>query len=96
MDTVTQKLSDAVFFLLKAGTVVDATLIAAPSSTKNSTSRRDSEMDSTKNGKNYHFGMKTHIGVDASSGLAHTETFAKLSTRANCGVVRYSEARLSH
>ena len=71
MDMVKQQLSDA-GFLLKAGTAVDATLIAAPSSTKNSTGRRDPEMHSTKKGKNYHFGMKVHIDVDASSGLVHT------------------------
>lgn len=58
--------------LLKRGTVVDATLIAAPSSTKNSTGKRDPEMHQTKKGKQWHFGMKAHIGVDADSGLMHT------------------------
>ena len=58
--------------LLKQGTVVDATLIAAPSSTKNSTGRRDPEMHQTKKGNQWHFGMKAHIGVDADSGLVHT------------------------
>ena len=58
--------------LLKAGTVVDATLIAAPSSTKNSTGTRDPEMHQTRKGKQWHFGMKAHIGVDADSGLVHT------------------------
>lgn len=57
---------------LKTGTVVDATLIAAPSSTKNSTGERDPEMRQTKKGKNYYFGMKAHIGADADSGLVHT------------------------
>jgi len=60
--------------LLKAGTVVDATLIAAPSSTKNSTGERDPEMHQTKKGNQWHFGMKAHIGVDADSGLVHTVT----------------------
>src|SRR5574337_1209014 len=55
--------------LLKQGTVVDATLIAAPSSTKNSTGSRDPEMHQTKKGNQWHFGMKAHIGVDADSGL---------------------------
>ena len=58
--------------LLKAGTVVDATLIAAPSSTKNSTGQRDPEMHQAKKGNQWHFGMKAHIGVDADSGLVHT------------------------
>ncbi len=58
--------------LLKTGTVVDATLIAAPSSTKNSTGQRDPEMHQAKKGNQWHFGMKAHIGVDAQSGLVHT------------------------
>ena len=58
--------------LLKTGSVVDATLIAAPSSTKNSTGERDPEMHQTKKGNQWHFGMKAHIGVDADSGLVHT------------------------
>jgi transposase, IS5 family len=59
-------------FILKAGTVVDATLIAAPCSTKNNTHSRDPEMKQTKKGNNYYFGMKAHIGVDMASGLVHT------------------------
>ncbi|CAJ0880112.1 IS5 family transposase ISPsp3 [Ralstonia mannitolilytica] len=66
--------------LLKEGTVVDATLIAAPSSIKNSTGKRDPEMVSgdesepltTRKGNPWHFGMKAYIGVDADSGLVHT------------------------
>ena len=58
--------------LLKSGTVIDATLIAAPSSTKNSSGERDPEMHQTKKGNQWHFGMKAHIGVDADSGLVHT------------------------
>jgi IS5 family transposase len=58
--------------ILKAGTAVDATLIPAPSSTKNGSGSRDPEMKSTKKGNNYYFGMKAHIGVDAESGLVHT------------------------
>ena len=58
--------------MLKTGTVVDATLIAAPSSTKNSRGERDPEMHQTKKGNQWHFGMKAHIGVDADSGLART------------------------
>lgn len=58
--------------LLKAGTVVDATLIAAPSSTKNKSGERDPAMQQSKKGHQWYFGMKAHIGVDAESGLVHT------------------------
>jgi IS5 family transposase len=58
--------------LLREGTVVDATIIAAPSSTKNHSEGRDPEMRQTRKGKQWHFGMKAHIGVDANSGLIHT------------------------
>ncbi|MFI8613965.1 IS5 family transposase [Acidovorax sp. NPDC077693] len=57
---------------LKAGTVVDATLIAAPTSTKNQSSERDPEMHQSKKGNQWYFGMNAHIGVDADSGLVHT------------------------
>ena len=60
--------------MLKAGTVVDATLIAAPSSTKNDKDESGPEMHKTKKGNQWHFGMKAHIGVDADSGLVHTVT----------------------
>lgn len=58
--------------LLKTGTVVDATLIAAPTSTKNKDKTRDPEMHSSKKGNQWYFGMKAHIGADAESGLVHT------------------------
>jgi IS5 family transposase len=58
--------------LLKTGTVVDASLIPAPSSTKNKTQSRDPEMHSSKKGNQWHFGMKAHIGADAQSGLVHS------------------------
>ena len=51
--------------MLKTGTVVDATIIAAPSSTKNKDGKRDPEMHQTKKGNQWHFGIKAHIGVDA-------------------------------
>ena len=60
--------------LLKQGTIVDATIIAAPSSTKNKSGKRDPDMHQTHKGNNWHFGMKAHIGVDAESGLVHTVT----------------------
>ncbi|KAA0218638.1 MAG: IS5 family transposase [Lautropia sp.] len=75
---------------LKTGTVVDATLIAAPSSTKNSKGERDPEMRQTKKGNNYYFGMKAHIGADADSGLVHTV----ICTPANTSDVTQAEALL--
>lgn len=57
--------------MLREGTIVDATIIAAPSSTKNRAKARDPEMHQTKKGNQYYFGMKAHIGVDARSGLVH-------------------------
>jgi IS5 family transposase len=58
--------------LLRTGTAVDATLISAPSSTKNIEGERDPEMKQTKKGNQWYFGMKAHIGVDTHSGLVHT------------------------
>lgn len=58
--------------MLRSGTVVDATLIAAPSSTKNVGAERDPEMHQAKKGNQWYFGMKAHIGADAESGLVHT------------------------
>jgi transposase, IS5 family len=64
---------------LRSGTLVDATIIDAPSSTKNKAGARDPEMSSTKKGNDWCFGMKAHIGVDADSGVTHSlETSAKL------------------
>ena len=57
---------------LSGGTIVDATIIAAPSSTKNADKARDPEMHQTKKGNQWYFGMKVHIGVDSKSGLAHS------------------------
>ena len=57
---------------LQAGTIVDASIIAAPSSTKNQRRQRDPEMHQTKKGNQWHFGMKLHIGVDADLGLTHS------------------------
>jgi IS5 family transposase len=58
-------------FKLKTGTIVDATIIGAPSSTKNAEGARDPEMHQTQKGRQWYFGMKLHIGVDSQSGLAH-------------------------
>ena len=57
---------------LKRGTIVDASIIDAPSSTKNEAGERDPEMHQTKKGNQWYFGMKAHIGVDSESGLTHT------------------------
>lgn len=59
---------------LSAGSIVDATLIAAPSSTKNERRERDPEMKRTRKGNQWHFGMKLHVGSDAQTGLVHSAT----------------------
>jgi transposase, IS5 family len=76
--------------LLRQGTIVDATIINAPSSTKNESGKRDPEMHQTKKGNQWHFGMKAHIGVDADSGLVHTVT----GTAANVHDVTQAHALL--
>ena len=65
--------------IMHGGTIVDATIIAAPSSTKNASGERDPEMHQTKKGNQWYFGMKVHSGVDADTGYVHTIT----STSAN-------------
>lgn len=75
---------------LREGTIVDATLIAAPPSTKNREKKRDGEMHQTKKGNQWHFGMKAHIGVDAQSGLVHT----LVGTPANVHDVTQAQALL--
>ncbi len=57
---------------MKTGTIVAATLISAPSSTKNISWKRDPEMSSTKKGNTWFFEMKAHIGVDEASGIVHS------------------------
>ena len=57
---------------LSGGTIVDATIVSAPSSTKNKEKARDPEMHQTKKGNQWHFGMKVHIGADSKSGLVHS------------------------
>ena len=59
---------------LREGTIVDASIIEAPSSTKNRTGGRDPEMHQTKKGNQWHFGMKVHIGVDSETGVVHSMT----------------------
>ncbi len=76
--------------LLKTGTLVDATLIAAPSSTKNQKGERDPEMHQVRKGNEWHFGMRAHIGADAGSGLVHTV----IGTAANVSEVTQAAALL--
>ena len=76
--------------MLKTGTVVDATLIAAPRSTKNASGQRDPEMHQTKKANQWHFGMKAHIGVDADSSLVHTV----IGTAANVNDITQGHALL--
>ena len=76
--------------LMKEGTLVDATIIAAPPSTKNARKERDPEMHQTKKGQQWYFGLKAHIGADAESGLVHTV----LATAANVAEVAETHALL--
>ena len=79
--------------LMRAGTIVDATIIAAPSSTKNAGNTRDPEMHQTKKGNQWHFGMKAHVGVDAGSGLVHTvvATAANVNDVTQAGALLHGE-----
>jgi len=65
--------------LLRGGTIMDATLIAASPSTKNKAGKRDPQMSQTKKGNQWYFGAKMHVGVDAHSGLVHTARMTKAS-----------------
>src|SRR5690606_5791925 len=76
--------------ILKEGTVVDATIIAAPSSTRNQNGKRDPEMRQTRKGNQWYFGMKAHIGVDADTGITHT----LVTTPANTSDVTQAHALL--
>jgi IS5 family transposase len=79
--------------MMKKGTVVDATLIAAPSSTKNAEGERDPEMKQAKKGNQWYFGMKAHIGVDAHSGLVHSVvgTAANVNDVTQAGALLHGE-----
>ena len=78
------------------GTIVDATLIAAPTSTKNKEKKRDPDMTSSKKGNQWYFGMKAHIGVDAHSGRVHTVacTTGKEADITHMDSCRYGEKKL--
>ena len=66
---------------LREGTIVDATIIQASSSTKNRAGKRDPEMHQTKKGNQWHFGMKAHIGVDADTGIVHSMSATAANAR---------------
>jgi len=72
---------------LSGGTIVDATIIAAPSSTKNEDKARDPEMHQTKKGNQWYFGMKVHIGVDSASGLVHSASITAANVHDIVGFV---------
>lgn len=88
-NTINAHLAEKGLFL-KEGTIVDATLIAAPPSTKNKEKKRDEEMHQAKKGNQWHFGMKAHIGVDAHSGLVHSV----IGTAANVHDITQAQALL--
>jgi IS5 family transposase len=69
---LTGKILEEKGYILRKGTIVDATIISAPSSTKNESGKRDEEMKSTNKHGQWYFGMKAHVGVDADSGIVHT------------------------
>jgi IS5 family transposase len=76
--------------VMREGTIVDATLIAAPPSTKNRDKERDPEMHQSKKGNDWHFGMKAHVGVDMATGLVHSV----VGTAGNVGDVTQAHALL--
>jgi IS5 family transposase len=71
--------------------LVDATIIEAPSSTKNKEQQRDPEMHQTKKGNQWHFGMKAHIGVDAKSGLTHSLVTTRPTSNLNQLLICFME-----
>jgi len=81
--------------MLREGTVVDATIIAAPPSTKNQDRARDPEMHQTRKGNQYYFGMKAHVGTDAASGLVHSvkATAANVADVTQAGELLHGDER---
>lgn len=81
-------------WIMRGGSIVDATIIAAPSSTKNATGTRDPEMHQTKKGNQWYFGMKAHIGVDAGTGYVHSVTCTAANVHdldQTCDVIRVDD-----
>ena len=73
--------------ILKSGTIVDATIISAPSSTKNRDGKRDPEMEQTKKGNTWYFGMKVHVGTDPK-GMVHT---VRITDAAQADIIQLPE-----
>ena len=94
---INQTLADRGLFL-KAGTIVDASLIAAPTSTKNQSQARDPDMHSSKKGNQWFFGSKFHIGVDSETGLVHTlkVTSGNVSDIAEAAHLLHGEEQFVH
>ena len=84
--------------ILKKGTIVDSTIIEAPSSTKNKEKKRDPDAHQTKKGNTWHFGYKAHIGVDRDSGLVHTikATAANVSDVSETAYLLHGEEETCH
>ena len=84
--------------ILREGTIVDATLIAAPASTKNKARRRDPQMSSSRKASQWHFGMKAHIGVDTAHGLVHTvqATTGRVSDYSMAETLLHGEEATAH
>jgi IS5 family transposase len=84
--------------LMKEGSIVDATIIAAPSSTKNAEGKRDPQMHQTRKGNQWHFGMKAHIGTDEESGLVHrvVATAANVSDISQTRYLLHGEEKRVH
>ena len=84
--------------ILREGSIVDATLIAAPPSTKNEARQRDPAMTSSKKGNQWHFGMKAHIGVDTAHGLVHTleVTTGKVSDYSMAETLLHGDEQTAH
>jgi len=82
--------------IMKEGTIVDATIIAAPSSTKNQSGKRDEEMSSTQKNGQWYFGMKAHIGVDSKNGIVHSieGTSAKIHDKSMLGELQHGEEEI--
>ncbi len=84
--------------ILREGTIVDATLVAAPPSTKNEARKREPDMTSSKKGNQWHFGMKAHIGVDTAHGLVHTAivTTGKVSDYSMAEDLQHGDEATAH
>jgi transposase, IS5 family len=92
--TIVNEILDERGLTVKEGTITDATIIAAPSSTKNKEKKRDPDMSSTKKGNQWHFGMKAHVGTD-TKGIVHSleATAAKVHDKAKAALLYHGEEK---